>query len=404
MAKESNKNQKEYYIIKYAIGQNIIEKIMFANGAQEIRSFVSLEKGSLMSIKKRQQRWWEKEVVSYAYKSAFLSSIKFYVDSGMSPTAALKQVIEGEHNPNLYIELNVALSIIKNGGSFVDALRSMGFLDNVIVSILDSGERSSNMDAAIEMSEDYMIERVENRKKLVSIFTYLSLELGSAYSGFLYLKFEMIPQFISELLPKIKSETLKASAESSIFWINGLNNFFIFGFAGIALVVASIMFYFRYFSNGAETSVSKIPMISRYVELVDYAVSFTLLSFMLKSGVVINNALSICRDAVTSPAVINGLTGIIYRVENGKKIQDAMAGGDFDSSEKVVLNAHQNIDQLSTILGAIGKKRKEMSVKMYKKISRLGVIVLVVLSLVVVVEMAYLLSVQSEITDGIMNL
>lgn len=401
MAKDISKS---YFIVKYMSGSTLVEKILFSSSHEEIRNFVTQEKGVLISIKKRTQRWWEKEVVSYSYKSAFLSSIKFYVDAGMSPTKALKLVIEGENNPNLYVELNVALGIINNGGSFVDALRSMGFLDNVIVSILDSGERSSNMDAAISMSEEYMQGKLDNRKKMISIFSYLFLELGSAYSGFLYLKFEMIPQFLNELLPKVTDEKIKSSAETSIFWIDWMNDFFLYGFAIVFAVICIVMMYFRFFSKGAETSISKLPLISKYVEQIEYSISFTLLSFMLKSGMIINNALLICKNAVNSPAVIKGLGNIIKQVENGKKIQDAMTSGEFESSEKVVLNSHQNIEQLSVILEAIGKRRKELSKKTYKKITRLGIVLLVVSSLVVVIEMGYLIMIQSNITDSITNL
>lgn len=382
----------------------LLEKILFANSQQEIRKAISHERGEIISIKERKQRWWEKEVVSYAYKSAFLSSIKFYTDAGKSPTEALRLVIEGENNPNLYIELNAALGVIKNGGSFTDALRSMGFLDHVVVSILDSGEKSSNMEAAISMSEEYMREQVENKRKLVSIFTYLGLEFGSAYTGLLYLKLEMIPTFQTELLPKMKDEVARISAENSLTFINIVNDVMIYGFAAIALLMGFVMFYFRYFSNGVETAFSKLPLFSKYTELIDYAISFTLLSFMLKSGTLINNALRICRDAISSPSAIRGLDKIIHGIDNGKKVQQAMANGDFDNPEKIALNSHQNHEQLSVILRAIGIKRKALAVKTYKKINRIGIAILVVASLVVVFEMGYILSVQSDVSDSIMKL
>ncbi|MGD9649862.1 MAG: hypothetical protein AB7U41_03630, partial [Dongiaceae bacterium] len=84
------------YLMQTSVGPKEMSRDFFLPDPKSVREEIVQMGGVPLSIKLRQPGFFGREYISGKYKQAFLRSVAFHVQAGMSPGKALWIVIEGE--------------------------------------------------------------------------------------------------------------------------------------------------------------------------------------------------------------------------------------------------------------------------------------------------------------------
>jgi len=79
-----------------------------------------------------------------AFRQQFLISLIFSVDGGMSPGQALEDAITSETGV-MRQRLNLGLNALRQGRSFLDALRAIDLYDTTTMAIIEAGEETGTL-------------------------------------------------------------------------------------------------------------------------------------------------------------------------------------------------------------------------------------------------------------------
>lgn len=130
--------------------------------------------------------------VNRSYKLQMLQAVNYNVRGGMSSARALEMVIEGETGPNRG-QLNPALTVLRTGGTFPEAMRSLGFFDSSTLSILDAGERTGRMRDSLNAAAGHYEKTSNGLKAMFGAVSWTLLDIGFAVSSIIGLRFSLLP-------------------------------------------------------------------------------------------------------------------------------------------------------------------------------------------------------------------
>lgn len=184
---------KAYQIIYLDQYKKIQKQIVFSPAEMSIRKQIIQKGGIPLSIKEKKKTILQHQIVRREYKIKFLRSILFNVNAGLSAGESLIRVIELEENSEMRRELEPALNILRQGGTFSDAIDQVRFFDRTTLTLLKVADRIGNYKESLQTAIDYL----ENKKTLWKSFSatlgWLSFDIFTAVSSVLLLKYKFFP-------------------------------------------------------------------------------------------------------------------------------------------------------------------------------------------------------------------
>lgn len=342
-------------------------------------------------------------LMSNEYKQQFLTAVYFNC-SAMSPAKALEAVIESD-NGSMRQQLNSCLTIIKRGGGFTEAIQAIEGFDESTLAILEAGERTGTLKEAIRTAVEYLQSSASNKKLMAGMATFTSVELVFAFLSLAGNRYGMLPS-IANSIPDTLSPDKAAEIGRAIERAYLINDIMIWG--AVALVTAAIIGIYAYFDKDqsfrkwVDDKVMLVPFLNKAILHGAVANSFRVAASLIKGGVHLMVAMGIAAKSTRVPSVIGFWGEAMLRSENGDAVAATLSQPLLDNSDRLLVAAHTNRQQLSQSFLVISERRHEMAKKAAKNFGVLSFILTATYTALSVCTSLYVLWIQNEsLTAGL---
>jgi type II secretory pathway component PulF len=401
-----------FYTAKFlqntSMGMREVTRDFFLPDPKTVREEIANMGGIPLSIRMRKPAWYEREYISPKFKRAFLRSLSFHVQAGMSPGRALWIVIEGESDRKKRVELEPALEVLRRGGGFMTAIKELKMFDRSVIAVLTAGEKVGALREVIESALQHMEEKGKTWKMMTAAIGWLWFDISSSVSTVIGVQFGYLP-WLEQNGIDTQDMKLKAEFESALqtaYYINGflLGVAIILCLAGVFLVVSLIL------KRGAleefsSKMVRKMPVIRSFVENTAMAESFGIVGRMLKGRVQLDECLKVAADSTPVKQVKQLWLQVLDRVMRGDTIDRAFRNPIMTRSELIEIGAHQNSEQLANMFLNIAQERGEQSKKGLRQIVVGGVAFVILYTFLAAGAAMWVLWVQNKgLTDTLQGI
>jgi type II secretory pathway component PulF len=284
--------------------------------------------------------------VNRAYKLQMLQAINYNVRGGMSAARALEMVVEGETGTNRGM-LNPALTVLRTGGTFPEAMRSLGFFDSSTLSIIEAGERTGRMKDSLNAAAGHYEKSSNALKAMFGAVSWTLLDIGFAVSSIIGLRFSLLPTLADTAKTtgetEAEREAFKALVDQAYLvndvLIGGTLVLLAFVFLGIYGYAANV----RSIRDRAEAVMARVPSLGSALLNTGISTSFTVAASMMKGA----DHLEV-RDFWATA---------VNRVETGETIPRSLSSPLLNSSEAMLIASHTTQRELGEVLERIAERR-----------------------------------------------
>jgi general secretion pathway protein F len=336
--------------------------------------------------------------VTKDFKQQFLLSLTFSVDGGMSPGRALEQAIESQTGP-MRQRLNPALDALRQGRSFLDALRLVNIYDQTTMAIIEAGEETGTLRQSLATAEANLKKGSDARKTIIGALAWTGIDLFFAVGSIISTR--------TGLIPYLREQNANASKDAvamnhALDIATSFNDVLLVTTA-LALIALFAGAYGYFGSNEAfrlkvDAWLLRVPIVRDL--MVHTAISGTcgVMASLLKGGVNFIPATQISERGTRMMTVVRYWSSARGRVEMGETPAAATSQEPFTSTERLILAAHRDSGQLAKAYDVIGTTRDELSKSSAKKFARVTFLVTMGYSMLGVLLVLYVVFLQNQST------
>lgn len=385
----------EYYGVKR--GQSF-----FLPSERDVRAEISKMGGVPLMVTEQVSSIFDNKLsVSYGLK--LLRAVNFHMNAGVSAGKSLSICIEAETDLGKRKHLQQALDIIYGGGMFSDAMEQIKIFNRTVIAMLKSGEESGKLNEAIKSAINYLESSKKNWRLLLGGLSWVAFDFFSAISSVIGMQYGLLPWLEKNGIDKnaLTPEQVEkfSTALSQTYFINNLLMWGTISFIVIAIIF--FVLYWRSTNNKIKKFLNniliKIPVIKSVLFDGSLADSFALVGRMIESKVPIMKAMTIAADSSYIPGIRDYWSKVRMRIYYGDTISKAMSVGKMlNKNEIMELEAHQNSEQLSTIILNISEERNYHYDKGIKKLIRLAIVTTVIYTIIVIGLAIRVIMIQNE--------
>ena len=337
--------------------------------------------------------------VNRAYKLQLLQAINYNVRGGMSAARALEMVIDGESGPNRGL-LNPALTVLRTGGTFPEAMRALGFFDESTISIIEAGERTGRMRDSLNAAASHYEKTSNGIKAMFGAVSWTLLDIGFAVTSIIGLRFSLLPTLTNSAGSAGETPAEKEAFKALVDQAYLVNDLLIGGtFILLAFVLVGIYGYVanvESIKRRVDVILARVPALGDALLNGAISTSFTVASSMLKGGVPFLPSASTAAAGTGHVEVRGFWSNAVQRVETGETIPRALNSPLLNSSEAMLIASHNTQRELGEVLERIAERRDGIALSASKKFS-LGMFVASMLySGVAVMFTLYVVYVQNK--------
>lgn len=299
--------------------------------------------------------------VSRSYKQKFLYAIAFNVRSGVSPEKALEQVILGELGETRLV-LNQALNALRQGFGFVQSLELLNWFDDSTIAVLKAGEAVGQLSQALETASSFYEKGTATFKLMFGAVAWTALDLIMAVSTVIGMRFGLIEELKKTPLTSEDPDKVLQYQNSLALAENVNDGLLIFSFL---FAVILVYFTMMVLSPDVKTRtqafrmLEKVPVVGQLLVCAGLAATSRVLASLLTGGVAFLSAVQIARKGTITPSVSQFWETITNRSEIGETPAVAFNHPMLDSSERLLIRAHKDHEQLAECLVSISQTREE---------------------------------------------
>lgn len=302
------------------------------------------------------------------YKIKFMMSILFSVQAGASVGAAMERTIESEAWP-LRGQLDPALRLLRSGATFSEAITLLGMYDETTLAILAAGEHTGTMPQSLATALNHLQSKGAATGLLKGAVGMILLDVGMAMSSSLSAVFMLLPQAEKQGIQSKDPAVLERW--NSAIDLGYLSNWILLAGAIIALVVSFIAWAgYEYGTQGfrerVEVFLRRLSFLGNALIHDAVSVSTSIVSHLLKGGVLFTSAIEIGSRTVRLPVVKHYWTNVLSMVMGGAPVSAALSREPLTSAERRVVAAHTNSLQLAEAFSQISEYRKIQAAKANK--------------------------------------
>lgn len=360
------------YRIKTAGGFKEVSKDFFLPNAAAVREEIFRSGGSVLAIREKNPKWWEREFISSGYKLGFLRSLAFHVQTGMSPGRALWLVIEGETDSKKRYELEPGLEVLRRGGGFITALQALRMFDRATLSIISAGERIGELREVLTSAIAHLEEKGKTWKLMIAALGWLWFDIATSFSTVLGVQYGYLP-WLEKNGIDTKDEALRQeffNAISSAYIING----FLIGIAVLIAVVGVVVMGSLLNRKGGQLEeftskvINHLPFVKGFLENTALAETFSITGRMIKGRVKLDEVIKVATESTPYAPVRNLWDRAGKRIVRGDTVDRAMRSPILTRVEILQIAAHQNVDQLAMMFLYIAEERGNASKRNLRQI------------------------------------
>ena len=310
--------------------------------------------------------------VNRAYKLQLLQAINYNVRGGMSAARALEMVVDGESGPNRGL-LNPALTVLRTGGTFPEAMRALGFFDDSTISIIEAGERTGRMRDSLNAAASHYEKTSNGVKAMFGAVSWTLLDIGFAVTSIIGLRFSLLPTLTNAAGSAGETPAEKEAFQKLVDQAYLVNDLLIGGtFILLAFVLVGIYGYaanVKSIRDRVDAVMARIPGLGTALLNGAISTSFTVASSMLRGGVPFLPSASTAAAGTGHLEVRNFWANAVQRVETGETIPRALNSPLLNSSEAMLIASHNTQRELGEVLERIAERRDGIALSASKKFS-----------------------------------
>lgn len=355
---------------KVAKGYFRHEEVMLGSSELEIVRALRARDAIVIDVKEAPQPHPLFNRVTNEYRQQILMALMFNVQGGMSPGKALETLIEQERGP-LRARLNIGLSVLRQGRSFLEAIRSIELFDETTLAIVEAGEEMGKLPEALDTAYKHLEKNSSASKLIVGAVLVTSIDLLFSVTSIIGTRFGMIPSMRESGPSNKENADAVADFERALGLATMVNDIMlIFTFAFIVALVICFIGYFgrdEEFRKKIDAILIKLPMVKDL--LIHSAVSSTsaVMSSLLKGGVTFMPAALITARGTKLSTVANYWSDAYKEVELGEPISRSLGRAPMSDNEQMIIVAHKDMHQLATTFDLISTQREEKAKKSAKR-------------------------------------
>lgn len=349
--------------------------LMTADGPMEILQQVKAESGVVLNISPVSSLGlYLVKPKSLQVGARILQAIAFSVDGGLTPGRALTKVLE-DLPPNLGLKTKSALEILRSGGGFTDAIKSLKVFDSTSVAMLESGEQSGGVKESIRSTIAHIQSANKSFKALMAAVSWTFIDIIFAVSAIVGLRYQFLPK-LAEQSKDIKGEDQKLEFLNAIDI--SLNICDILTFLSLVLLVVGFLLLLGFQSsvpkirNFCANLIGNIPGLGKAIYNASMAASTGVSSRMMQGGVAFISTLDIASRSAQLPVVSKVWLKVKLRLESGDSVTEALQSKHFLPTEQLLISTHTSQEQLSFVFDTISKAREDMSLASSKAFAVFG--------------------------------
>jgi len=338
------------------------------------------------------------DVRSRGWQVQLLRALRFQSASASAGTA-LMNIIESEEDPRRRMAFLPTRTVLKGGGSFSEALRELRLMDAATMAIITAGERAGDLKGVIQHAIEHSEEKGKQTKKVLAALSWLSFDISNIVSAVWGAQFGFIPWLKKEGTKSTDPVAVEKfnHAIKVASWING-SLLVVITLIIVAAVILVGLYWFNRHRPDHFTSkmMMRAPIFSSYLRNTGMQDSCKLMTRLLNGKVPLAEALDIIIESAIEPA-----TNLYYkeaknRVMAGVEPARALARWPLTKAERDQIATIQSVDQLAEVYTAIAEERGLMAKADQRRLTILGVVMMMFFFGATVLTMIYLLMVQNQ--------
>lgn len=310
--------------------------------------------------------------VNRAYKLQLLQAINYNVRGGMSAARALEMVVDGETGPNRGL-LNPALTVLRTGGTFPEAMRALGFFDDSTISIMEAGERTGRMKDSLNAAASHYEKTSNGIKAMFGAVSWTLLDIGFAVTSIIGLRFSLLPTLTNSAGSAGETPAEREAFKKLVDQAYLVNDLLIGGtFILLAFVLVGIYGYVANVDSikrRVDVILARVPALGEALLNTAISTSFTVASSMLRGGVPFLPSASTAAAGTGHLEVREFWSNAVQRVETGETIPRALNSPLLNSSEAMLIASHNTQRELGEVLERVAERRDGIALAASKKFS-----------------------------------
>ncbi|OIJ20274.1 hypothetical protein BKP45_09415 [Anaerobacillus alkalidiazotrophicus] len=254
-------------------------------------------------------------------KADFLIRIGGLLDQGYTISETLELFLKYDKEklkPMMY----QLLEELKNGRSFSDALLVLEIPEHII-SFVHFAENYGNLSSGLQEGGNLLRKTDENKRKLQKLFKYPIFLLWILIIFFVIIYKFLFPQFA--LLFSTLNISLPLITRLFMFTLENTPTFFLL----FLIIMSTCSIYFVAFFNKKSVFekarfIAKLPLIGNFYKMISTYFFTTNLSYLIKNGMSIYDALNLFKDQKKLGYISIVATAIISKLEKGQTLHQAL--------------------------------------------------------------------------------
>jgi len=338
------------------------------------------------------------DVRSRNWQLQLLRALRFQSGTASAGTALLN-IIEGENDPRRRLAFLPTRTVLKGGGSFSEALRSLRLMDAATMAIITAGERAGDLKGVIQHAIQHTEEKGKQSKTIIAALSWLSFDILNIVGAIWGAQFGFIPYLKNQGTKSTDPEAIEQfnHAISLATWVNGTLLFVITTIIVGAVVLVALYWVNRHRSDHFTARVMmKTPIVSSYLRNVSLQDTSKLMTRLLRGKVPLADAVQIIIESTLEPASRGYWSECKNRVMAGVEPARALARWPLSKAESDQIKTVQSVDQLAEVYESIAEERAMMAKADQRRITIAGIIIMMVLFGATVLTMIYLLMIQNQ--------
>ena len=290
----------------------------------EVLKYAKENKLSISSMKKKKSLFNIRKKLNEKDLKIFCKEIGILLESG-SDIISLLEMLEQQSSKKLKPIIKSILNSIKEGNSITESFKHTNAFSNFFISMVHTGELSSNLDQVMYTLSDYYDKESKVKGKIKSSSIYpIILAVATVLSVFSML-FIVVPKY--EEIYSQSNATMPAITQIMISVSNFLrHNFILIFFIGFTLIISSI--YLIKNNDELKDDVYrlsfKLPKIGDY-RLMDITNRFSKsLYILIRSGVEIVCAIDISAKVIDKDYLYKKISIANNSIKEGNKIGESL--------------------------------------------------------------------------------
>ena len=337
-------------------------------------------------------------VRSRAWQLQLLRSLRFQGGLSSSGTALLN-IIEAETDPKRRLAFLPARTVLKGGGAFSDALRSLRLFDAATMAIITAGERAGDLKGVIQHAIEHTEEKGKNIKMIMTALGWLSFDIINVVGAVWGAQFGFIPYLKQQGVKATDPAAVKRFEEAiGIATAVNMTLLVLITATVIGVVVFAALYWFNRYKPEHFTAklLMKMPVVSDYLRNISIKDSCKLMVRLIRGKVPLADAIDIITQTTTEPSSRLYWSGAKARIMAGAEPARALSRWPLNKGERDQLLTVQAADQLADVYAAIAEERDSMAKADQRRLVILGIIALIVMAGGTVLSIVYLLMVQNQ--------